>query len=200
MSRRLDKFVDRSGRMNAVLKIIQSRRSCRNFKPERVNEKDLEQIIEAGLSAPSGGNFQSCHFTVLYNKDIIDKINFEILKVYEESDHPFLMSLLKGKNRDFFYGAPTVVILSTNTQAITPQSDAAVASQNIMLAAESLGVASCWISLGGALSNPENLKNFGKLLHLPEEHTPFNAVALGYRAEEARGSIKIKEGRVNTVQ
>lgn len=186
--------------MNDVLKAIDERRSCRKFKTENIKEEDLNKIINAGLKAPSGANSQSCHFTVLQNKDIIKQINNQALKGYESSDVPFLRSLAKKENYDLFYNSPTVVVVSANNSAITPKEDMAVASQNMMLAAHSLGIASCWVSFSSAFTTKENKDKFSRMLELPENHDPHHAIVFGYREGNDPETIKIKDGRVNYVK
>lgn len=122
-----------------------------------------------------------------------------MFNTYAASDHPFAAQLVKEGSRDFFYGAPTVVALSGDSRALTPQDDMAVASQNMMLAAEALGIGSCWISFAGSLSTPEYLTRFRQLLELPEHHVPHHAMIFGYRTGVLREPLKIKEGRVNRV-
>lgn len=185
--------------MSELTKIITERRSCRHFKPEKINDDELNDILNAGLRAPSGGNFQSCHFTVLENKEIVKQINVEVLKHFATLDVPYLQGLSKKENYDIFYNAPTVVVLSANSTAITPGEDTAVASQNMMLMAQSLGIGSCWISFGTALMSPENHEKFSKLLELPESHYAHHAMIFGYRDGKLPEPLKIKEGRVNYI-
>ena len=61
--------------MNEVLKAIKSRRSIRLFKEDQIGRKDLEAIVEAGLSAPSANNTQAWHFTVIQDRATIEKVN-----------------------------------------------------------------------------------------------------------------------------
>lgn len=186
--------------MNELMKIITERRSCRRFKPEKIKDDELNEILNAGMRAPSGGNFQSTHFTVLQNKEILKQINVEVLKIFAKSDVPYLQGLSKKENYDVFYNAPTVVVLSADSTAITPEEDAAVASQNMMLAAHSIGVGSCWVSFGVALAIPENREKFSKMLGLPENHYARHSIILGYREGNMPGPMKIKEGRVNYIE
>ena len=185
--------------MNIVLETIKTRRSCRKYKSEPISEEKMIRIIDAGLQAPSGGSFQSCHFTVLQNKSIIEQINHEIYMTFSSSNNPFLIQVSKRENKDFFYGAPMIVIVSGDSAAITPQDDMAVASQNMMLAAESIGISSCWIGFGGALSFTGNFEKYSKLLELPENHVPHHAVVFGYREGNDPNPINIKENRVNII-
>ncbi|MDR1179164.1 MAG: nitroreductase family protein [Spirochaetales bacterium] len=186
--------------MNDVIQAIQTRRSCRSFMPEAVKEEQLVEIVDAGLRAPSGFNSQSCHFTILQNKEIVEKISRAVQKTFAQSAIPTLAQIAQEENFDVFYGAPSIVVVSANNKAITPQDDMAVASQNMMLAAESIGVASCWVSFGGALSEPENVERFADLLGLPENHIAHHAIVFGYREGDVLETKKVKEGRVNTVK
>lgn len=66
--------------MNEIMRCIRSRRSCRNFKPNPLREEELQQVIEAGLWAPSGNNKQPWYFTVIRNKRTVEKINNDAKK------------------------------------------------------------------------------------------------------------------------
>lgn len=181
--------------MNDILKTIQARRTCRSFQAKPLRKEELNTLIDAGLKAPSGGNFQSTHFTIVNNRDILAQINRAVSAYYATLEDEFLRGLSKRENWDFFYGAPNVVLMSYG-KGISPVDDMAVASQNMMLAAESLGLASCWISFNGALETPENAARFGELL---KGHIPHHAMAFGYREGNAPGPTPVKDGRVNTV-
>jgi nitroreductase len=91
-----------------------------------------------------------------------------------------------GSNEQFhlFFHAPTVIIISGEVNSITPDSDCAVAAQNIMLAAESLQIGSCWISAAAALPQTAEGKKIIQTLGLPEGYAPFNSVILGYKKAE----------------
>ncbi len=164
---------------NAVLDVIRSRRSTRSFRPEQVEEETLGAILEAGNWAPSAGNDQPWHFLVIQRRELIDRMNRIAKEAMAFS--PLAWAVQKGQDPafDIFYGAPTVVVVSCREDALSPRVDCSAAIQNMLLAAESLGVGSCWVGLArGFFARPEEVK----ALPLPPGYGPFYAVALGYRS------------------
>lgn len=119
--------------MNEVLQAIQDRRSCKQFDTSKVVEKDkLDQIVEAGLWAANGQGKQGTRIIVVQNAEDIatmSKLNAAVM----------------GAKIDPFYGATTVCIVFGNTAVPTYIEDGALTIGNMMLAAHSLGVGSCWI-------------------------------------------------------
>ncbi len=118
--------------MNDVLNCIKTRRSIKKYKPEQILDTDLELILEAGTYAPTGRNRQSPVIVVVQDRETIDmlsKMNAEIL----------------GTDSDPFYGAPTVLIVLADKNVNTYKEDGSLVMENLMLAAHSLGIGSCWI-------------------------------------------------------
>lgn len=119
--------------MNEVLKAMEERRSCRSFLPEQLKEGDLEQILRAGTFAATGMGRQSPKIVVLQNPEDIaalERMNAAVLG--NPDGHPF-------------YGAPTVCVVLAAADAFTNVEDGSLVMGNLMLAAWSLGVGSCWI-------------------------------------------------------
>ncbi len=112
--------------------MIQSRRSVRKFKPDMIPKEIIDQIIEAGLYAASGRNSQSPIILAITNKELRDKLSKMNAKVF-------------GTSRDPFYGAPVVLVVLADKNAPTYVYDGSLAMGNMMLAAHSLGIGSCWI-------------------------------------------------------
>lgn len=119
--------------MNEVLKAMEERRSCRSFLPEQLKEGDLEQILRAGTFAATGMGRQSPKIVVLQNPEDIAALERMNAAVLGNPDaHPF-------------YGAPTVCVVLAAAGAFTNVEDGSLVMGNLMLAAWSLGVGSCWI-------------------------------------------------------
>lgn len=120
--------------MNEVLKAMKERRSIRSFKPDMVPEELLEDIIEAGLYAASGRNNQKSIIVAVTDKELRDRLsalNREIGGFPEGMDP--------------FYGAPAVLIVLDDKNWPTNTYDGSLVIGNLMLAAHSLGLGSCWI-------------------------------------------------------
>jgi nitroreductase len=183
--------------MQEILKIIKSRRSIRGFSDEQIKQEELDVILEAGMYAPSAAGKQAWHFTVIQDQQILDEISLEAKRIYRSSNVEFLRHL--GLNEQFhaFFHAPTVVVISGEVNSIAPNSDCAVAAQNIMLAAEAMQIGSCWISAAGVIAQTDNGKKIIEKLGLPEGYAPFNSIALGYKKAERHETPPRREGVVN---
>jgi nitroreductase len=118
--------------MNDTIKTLTLRRSIRKFKPEQIREEDLNAILEAGIYAPSGSNQQSALFVVVQDKDLLKKLSA-------------MNAAVLGKDMDPYYNAPTVVLVFADKSKVTPVEDARLAPGNMLNAAASLGIGSCWV-------------------------------------------------------
>ncbi|WP_201759600.1 nitroreductase [Senimuribacter intestinalis] len=111
---------------------MKTRRSIRKFKPDMVPKEIIEQIIEAGTFAATGMNYQDPIIIAVTNKEVRDrlsKLNAEIM----------------GSDSDPFYGAPVVLIVLADKKIPTHVYNGSLVMGNLMLAAHSLGIGSCWI-------------------------------------------------------
>jgi nitroreductase len=191
---------------NEFLALIKSRRSTRMFKPEQVNQNKLNAIIEAGLYAPSGNNAQSWHFTVIQNQQIIGKMNEDLKEAIRSSKNlpEFMLSKVKAvaenKASNLFYGAPTLILVSQQEDGFFAMSDAALASENIMLAAHALELGSCWIGSTGWLFNGAKRNEYLKILQIPQGYSPSHIILIGERAGSPTQATARKENAVNYIK
>ncbi|NLC75450.1 MAG: nitroreductase family protein [Clostridiales bacterium] len=118
--------------MNEVLKAIETRRSIREFSAKEVSREDLDMILKAGTYAPSGMNRQPVIFVAVTDKETRDELSE-------------MNARIMGTDSDPFYGAQTVIVVLADKTAPTYVYDGALAMGNLMLAAHSLGIGSCWI-------------------------------------------------------
>ncbi len=118
--------------MSEVLTKIQTRRSIRKFKPDRIPRDILEQIVTAGTYAATGRNLQSPIILAITNKEMRDRLSA-------------LNASIMGASNDPFYGAPVVLVVLADRACPTHVYDGSLVMGNLMLAAHELGVGSCWI-------------------------------------------------------
>ena len=118
--------------MNQTLQDLKTRRSCRRYRPEQIKESELEQILEAGVFAPTGMGMQSPKIVVVQDKETIEELSKMNAKIM-------------GVTSDPFYGAPTVLIVLADKNRNTYLEDGSLVMGNLMNAAHAVGVASCWI-------------------------------------------------------
>lgn len=168
--------------MNEIIQTILKRRSVRAYQPRQIDEKDLQEILLAGQYAPSAMGDQPWHFTVLQNPDLIEKLQLLCKASFNNST---IVSLRELSNRDdvhVFYHAPTLVIVSGDSKAVAPLWDSVLAMGNMLLAAASLGIGSCWVHspmiVYGTPEGPASLRSIG--VNFPEGHVPYAAAVFGY--------------------
>lgn len=165
---------------NPILEAIKSRRSVRKYKPEQISKPELSAILEAGSYAPSAHNMQSWHFTVVQNSELLNFISEQSKKGMQKSNMDWAVNLGLNENYHLFFHAPTVIFVSGNKNSISPLVDCSAAIQNLLLAAESLNIGSCWIGLVRFFfADADNISK----LNLPTDYLPYYAVTLGYKSE-----------------
>lgn len=118
--------------MNEVLRALKERRSVRAYRPEQIKESELQQILEAGAYAPSGMGAQPVIMVVVQDKETIAALGK-------------LNTAVMGAETDPFYGAPTVIVVLADRSRGTWLEDGSLAMGNLMNAAHSLGLGSCWV-------------------------------------------------------
>jgi nitroreductase len=186
--------------MNDILDIIKKRRSVRFFKPEQISDSEIAAIIEAGTYAPSGRGDQSWYFTVAQNTELLNELSEAVKRIYATLDNPFLQSQGKNPKYHLYYHAPTVIIISGNKDALLPQLDCAVCVQNILLAAESLNIGSCWISGIDLLAATDDGQPLIKKLNIPDGYRPYFSVALGLKKNENPKAVPRKGDNINFIR
>ena len=119
--------------MNEVIRAMEERRSVRRYKPDMLPREVIDQIVEAGTYAATGRNSQSPIILAITDKALRDRLSV-------------LNARIMGKpDMDPFYGAPVVLVVLADKAVPTHLYDGSLVMANLMLAAHSLGVGSCWI-------------------------------------------------------
>ncbi|AGL03136.1 nitroreductase family protein [Desulfoscipio gibsoniae] len=180
--------------MNNIIENILTRRSIRAFKEDQIPEEDLNTILMAGSYAPNGMGMQNWKFTAIQNAAAIKKVNKAIrqtllsIPVVPET-HPYVVSLIekaKDENADFLYHAPTFIIVSNLKDDGNSMPDSALAIGNMMLAAHSLGIGSCWLNQLPGLTHMPLIRELLTDLDISENHIVYGSVVIGYAAEESK--------------
>ena len=171
--------------MNETLKVLETRRSCRNFKPDPVRDEDLKAIVRAGTYAATGMGKQSPVIIAVTDKKLRDEISEENRKIGGW-----------GEGFDPFYGAPVILIVLAKKDVMTHVYDGSLVMGNLMNAAESLGVASIWIHRAKEEFESDFGKNLLKKLGIEGDFEGIGHCALGYAAEPAKAPAPRKENYV----
>lgn len=158
---------------NEVLKAIRERRSIRRFKPEQVTDEELKTILEAGTWAPTGHGSQDPWIVAVQNEALrkrLTRLNAQIM----------------GVSSDPYYGAPTLVLVFASKDNENNYRDGSLVLGNMMLAAHSIGLASCWINREDKMFETAEGKQIMKELNLPDGLMGVGALSLGYAASQPK--------------
>jgi len=202
------------GEFNTVqlVRLMASRRSCRNFKDKPVDRALLEDLVKIGATAPSGTNSQRWTFTILPDRESVIALGDQVAKFFKRindlSENYWLRNALRfigkpelayyyrdnhqsvsealterensGEDR-LFHGATAVIVVGSRPEGSTLKEDALLATQNILLAAHSMGLGTCLI--GFAVIPMMKDIQVKRSLGIPDNEKVHAVIALGYPAE-----------------
>lgn len=174
--------------MNEVLKALKERRSCKKYKPDMPEQALIDEVIEAGLYAPSAMGTQKTMMLAVTDKKVRDQLSDMNRRVggWKEGFDPF-------------YGAPVVIVVLAEKDWVNKVYDGSLVMENLMLAAHSLGLGSCWIHRAKEEFESEEGKELLKSLGIEGEWEGIGHCVLGYAEGEASTPAKRKENRVHHV-
>ena len=148
----------------SFLELAKKRCSVRNFEATKVEEEKLRQILEAGRIAPTAANRQPQSFLVINSEEGFEKL----------------------KSIGFNTSAPLVIIICGNHDSVWVREidgksmldvDISIATDHMMLAAEDLGLSSCWLGWF-------DLKTIKNAFNIPDNIEPISILIIGYGKEK----------------
>lgn len=194
--------------MNEILQNILTRRSIRTYKTEQILDTELEAILEAAKYAPSGSNSQTWHFTVVQNEEKLTQLNTLVREAFKTMvvDDTTYHAKIKGQkaaennNYNFYYHAPTLIIVSNDREYSNAMADSALSLQNIFLAAHSLHIGSCWINQLAWFSDEPAVREALTTFGIPENYKVYGAAALGYNSGNQPNASPRKDGTISIIK
>ena len=191
---------------NEVMKTIMHRRSIRRFEQEQIQEEVLQQILQAGMYAPSAGGRQGVIFVVSQDKEVNERLGkikransnprMATATSYVSKEQPSIADDPKLTNA--FYDAPTVITIFAPKNFLFSVDDCAVAAENMMLMADSLGIGSCYIGQGWTAFADSYGQEILQKWEIPVGYYAVMQLLLGYpRKEDNHPAAKPrKSGRI----
>lgn len=192
--------------IDATMKVIQDRRSIRNYTDEPVSDEDLDMILEAARQAPSGENAQPWRFIIVKDADTRKKLGalagggsgrrftaefvtkkmherFENLEDEEKKKAAF-EKLTSGQVSAFLADAPVNIVVCGKKDVWDMPYDTSAAIENMLLMVTALGLGACWVIAPCIdIRDEERIK---ELLGLPEGFKAVSIVAVGHPARSPR--------------
>lgn len=153
--------------MNERIEWLISRRSCRNFADDKVENEKLDQIARAACNAPTARNRQLWQFTIVTDTNVLKKLCTVIEKELDREGYSF-------------YGAPVLILCSNDREHRFGREDCACAMHNIYLAAHALELGCVWINQLTDICDCEDIRNILRPLDVPDNHVVYGCAAIGY--------------------
>lgn len=166
-----------------MLSLMETRRSCRDFKSDRIPEEILEKILNAGTFAATGRNRQSPIIIAVTDKKMRDEISLWNRNIL-------------GTDKDPFYNAPVILIVLADKNIPTYLYDGTLVMGNLMLAAHACGVSSCWIHRAKEEFTSEKGKALLAKLGITGEYEGIGHCALGYSSSPLPEALERKENYI----
>lgn len=174
---------------NAVIEAIKTRRSIRRYRQEQVTDEELLTVLEAGTFAPTGHNRQEPYIVAVQDTDLrsrLVKMNAEVL----------------GSDSDPYYGAPTIILVFVPLPELNGNAvqDGSLVLGTMMLAAHSIGLASCWINREREMFSVPEGQRLMEELGVPEGYMGIGALSLGYPSVPNPKALPRKENYYKVIK
>ncbi len=160
--------------MNIENDVFFTRRSVRSYTDQIIEQEKIDYIMRAAMYAPSANNKRSWQFIVVDDKSIFERIN---------NAHPYASMILEASHAIVVCGDLNIDVTGTRWMQ-----NCAAATQNILLAAEFVGVGSCWL---GVAPDVDRMDAIVTIFNIPTYVKPFSVITLGYPKTEN----KVADGR-----
>lgn len=168
--------------MNEIINALHTRRSIRKYSDRQVPDKLLDQVLTAGLYAPTGMNTQNITMVAVRDqetRDLLSKLNAAVM----------------GATNDPFYGAPCVIVVLGNEERYPIVENGSLVLGNLMNAAHAVGLGSCWIHRARQVFDSPEGKELLRKWGLPENLRGIGNCILGF-AEESPAPKPRLDGRI----
>lgn len=162
------------------MEAILNRKSIRKFKDLKISDDIVEELLKAGMAAPSAGNEQPWEFIVLRDKEILKKIT-EV--------HPYSQMLL---NIDV-----AIVVCGDESKEVFKGfwvQDCSASTENILIAAEDKGLGAVWL---GVYPLADRVQSIKEILNLPASVIPLSIIPVGYPDEQREPADRFNKTRIH---
>ena len=190
--------------------LIRGRRSVRKYQKENVEPAVLEQLLQVAWQAPTGVNARGVLFTVVDDKETMDRLRRSIMSRLAElvradklpEQQKFFagfVNLWEEKGIDtLFRGAPHMIVTSAPRNCPCPEEDCMIALSYFELFAQSLGLGTVWDGLA-KWAFSELMPEFKEKLGIPDDHTLGYVMAFGKPAVEYHRTVPMRPAAINRV-
>ena len=163
---------------NETLKTIAERYSCRDFTDTPLTEAQVEALVEAAIAAPSALNRQPWHIIVITDKALINEMDSEGMFILSSAEDQTGYERIMSRGGKIFYNAPCMLMIASNGSDFATI-DCGILSQNIALAAHSLGLGNVICGMAKIPLDGSRGDEFKKRMKFPDDCEFGMAVLVG---------------------
>lgn len=165
--------------MNEVLKTIATRYSCRKFTGESIEQEKIEAMALAAVQAPSAVNRQPWEVIVIKDKSLLDEMDATVMEMLSHKEDKTIYDRMMSRGGKLFYNAPCMFLIAKKEDA---NLDCGIVTENIALAASSLGLGNCICGMARMLFETDKADYYKEKL-IPKGYELGMTVLVGYAAE-----------------
>jgi len=164
--------------MNETLKTIAERYSCRDFSDAPLSDSQVKALVEAALAAPSARNLQPWHVIVVNDKKLIDDLDAEAMSLLVAEENKASYEFVMAYGGKVFFNAPFMIIVASDGSKWAAN-DCGILSQNVALAAHSLGLGNVHCGMARVLFSGPRGDELKKKLKFPDGYNFGLAILIG---------------------
>lgn len=165
-----------------AISVIHNRKSVRNFTGESLTQNEIDILLKAAMAAPSAVNCQPWEFIIVTDRKTLDALGNAL---------PFAKMVFKAGAAITVCGVPAKAHKQMEEHAVI---DSTLASQNILLAAEAIGLGAIWTA---AYPYPDRMKSVKTILNIPENIIPLNVIPIGHPTGEDKPKEKFNLRKIH---
>jgi nitroreductase len=165
-----------------AISVIHNRKSVRNFTGEPVAQNEIDILLKAAMPAPSAVNCQPWEFIIVTDRKTLDELGDAL---------PFAKMLFRAGAAIIVCGVPAKAHKQMDEYAVI---DATLASQNILLAAEAIGLGALWTA---AYPYSDRMKSVKTILNIPANIIPLNVIPIGHPTGEDKPKEKFNPEKIH---
>ncbi|MGC6173576.1 nitroreductase family protein [Lacrimispora sp. 38-1] len=193
--------------MNETMYTLLHRRSVRKYKQDEIDRETVEQILQAGLYAANGGNNQVPRFIALIGQEQVETFAHLVcseMGKLDEAEYPYQKNHIRNAKQnpsyDCCYGAPVLILVVAPIDHGNSMADCACATQNMLNAAYSLGLGSCYMNQPHWVTDKEAIRQAMIGFGMHEDEQIYCGLIVGYAMSTIDAMPARKEGRVCILQ
>ena len=164
-------------KQEVVLENIFQRKSVRNYQPQAVEDEKITTMLQAAMAAPSGKDQRPWHFVVINDRAQLDSMAAELPNARMLAKAPMAIVICGDSTRSFYWYL-----------------DCSLTGENILLAAEALGLGAVWTA---AYPYPDRMEVVSRHTQLPDSILPLCVIPIGYPAEDNQPKNKFDDERIH---